>query len=117
MKRSLSYYLKNSKVLIFCSLLMAGCGDQTLYYWDNYDDIVYEYYTDGQPTEAIEKMEMIRLAAQEQSKPLPPTFYAHLSLLYQQVGEGEKFQSLIKEETKAHPEMTGYSEFLLKGVR
>ena len=99
-------------VLLFS--LLSACADKSLYYWNGYEDQLYGYYQDRPPSELIEELEKIKTRAQSQQKPLPPTFYAHLGLLYQKTGQTQKFKDLAREENASYPESTVFMEFLLK---
>ena len=65
-------------VLIFSLSLLSACSNQSLYYWNGYEDQLYEYHQDKPPSELIDKLEKIKARSQSQEKPLPPSFYAHL---------------------------------------
>jgi hypothetical protein len=62
-------------------------------------------------------MEKIKSQSQNQEKPLPPTFYAHLGLLYQKVGQTQKFKELLREEKTNYPESAEFADFFLKRGR
>jgi hypothetical protein len=106
------------KFLTFILLsILAGCAEPTIYYWQGYDDQVYGYFKDKPPSELIVVMEQIKEKSLTQEKPLPPSFYAHLGLLYQKVGQTRKFKALLEDEKAAFPEGSAYANFLLKGIR
>ena len=104
-------------IYAFAILALSACADQSLYYWGNYEDQVYKYYNDGQLSELIDNMEATKIEAGEKGKPLPPTFYAHLGLLYQKTGQAGKFQELMKLESNSFPEGSEFSNFLLRRAR
>jgi len=95
-------------------LFLSACADNSLYYWSGYEDQLYEYYSGKPPSELIEIMENIKVSSPDQDKPLPPTFYAHLGLLYQKTGQTEKFKELAREEKTKFPEGTSFINYLLK---
>lgn len=101
-------------VCLIIGCLASACSDNSIYYWNGYDDQIYEYYKDKPPSELIEAMEAIKTRSEAQEKPLPPTFYAHLGLLYQKVGQTQKFRELALEEKNNYPESTSFINFLLK---
>ena len=101
-------------VLIFSFSLLSACSNQSLYYWNGYEDQLYDYHQDKPPSELIDKLEKIKARSQSQEKPLPPSFYAHLGFLYQKAGQTEKFKELAREEKKQYPESTSFMDFLLK---
>jgi len=102
---------------ISACILLVGCGDPSIYYWKGYDDQVYQYYQGKPLEEQIQALEEIKVSAAGQDKPLPPTFYAHLGLLYQKAGQTLKFKELMEAEKRAFPESTKYNEFLLRRFR
>ena len=105
---------KLATALFFIVSLLAGCSDSSLYYGGDYDDQIHAYYENKPPSELIEGMEKIRGRSQDQDKPLPPTFYAHLGLLYQKTGQTQKFKDLVREEKANYPESAAFADFLLK---
>ena len=94
--------------------ILAGCQSQTLYYWGNYEEQTYNYFKDKPISELIEKLEELKEEASGQEKPLPPTFYAHLGLLYEKSGNTNKFKELLIEEKKKFPESAVFFEMFLK---
>jgi len=95
-------------------LLLSSCADNSLYYWGGYEDQLYEYHKDNPPSELIETMEEIKVRSEAQEKPLPPSFFAHLGLLYQKSGQTQKFKELLREEKALYPEGTSFVDFLLR---
>ena len=94
--------------------ILAGCQSQTLYYWGNYEEQTYDYFKDKPISELVEKLEELKEEASAQEKPLPPTFYAHLGLLYEKSGNTNKFKELLIEEKKKFPESAVFFEMFLK---
>jgi hypothetical protein len=94
--------------------ILAGCQSQTLYYWGNYEEQTYDYFKNKPISELIDKLEELKEKALAQEKPLPPTFYAHLGLLYEKSGNTSKFKELLIEEKKRFPESAVFFEMFLK---
>jgi len=94
--------------------VLAGCQTQTLYYWGDYEKQTYDYFKDEPISELIDKLEALKEEASSQEKPLPPTFYAHLGLLYEKSGNTNKFKELLLEEKRKFPESAVFFEMFLK---
>ena len=94
--------------------ILAGCQTQTLYYWGNYEKQTYDYFKNEPVSELIDKLEALKEEASTKEKPLPPTFYAHLGLLYEKSGNTNKFKELLIEEKRKFPKSAVFFEMFLK---
>ena len=103
------------KVSIFSLVIifLTGCQSQSLYYWDDYEKQTYKYFKDEPISELIDSLEIFMQEASKQEKPLPPTFYAHLGLLYEKTGNTGKFKELLLEEQKKFPESAVFFKMFL----
>ena len=101
-------------ILVCFLTILAGCQTQTLYYWGKYDIQTYDYFNNEPVSELIDKLEALKEEASTQEKPLPPTFYAHLGLLYEKTGNTNKFKELLIKEKQKFPESAVFFEMFLK---
>ncbi len=69
------------------TLTTLGCATKSIYYWDNYESVVYDHYNESaSPLKEIELLRKDEAKSSSTTKPLPPGFYAYLGYLYYQVG-------------------------------
>ncbi|MDH2924257.1 hypothetical protein EV693_101112 [Nicoletella semolina] len=108
------------KKLIACTslVLLAACGsrqDNSLYYWGNYNDIVYSYYEDKNDlSEQEQNLRKIIEKAQEKNKLLAPGIYGHLGLLLAKQGRQSEAQLAFEQENTHFPEARQFIQFLQK---
>jgi hypothetical protein len=77
------------KITLSVALILAtiGCATKSIYYWDNYESVVYDHYNESaSPLKEIELLRKDEAKSSSTTKPLPPGFYAYLGYLYYQVG-------------------------------
>lgn len=101
---------------ILATVFLSGCvsQNQSLYYWDGlYAKSVYEYINqDGDINEQIANLEKLIQKSYEKNRPVAPGVYAHLGLLYSNLGDNAKFISYLDKEAEIYPESRKYIEFL-----
>ena len=108
-------YRRIVPVFVFVACL-SGCANQpeTLYAWGSYESQVYAHQM-GESREAqIEALERDQEKIEASGKVAPPGFYAHLGMLYAEVGNDAKAISCFVTEKTRFPEATAYMDFLLK---
>ncbi|GAB1232593.1 DUF4810 domain-containing protein [Ferrigenium sp. UT5] len=102
---------------VFALALLSGCAHppETLYYWGEYQPVVYAHFNQGQtPEEQIQALEADVEKARAANKPLPPGEQAHLGLLYGLAGQTDRMRAQLVEEKTRFPESGFYIDFLLK---
>ena len=102
-------------VLVIAALL-AGCKSPDIYYWGNYEKVIYGMYAhpDKVPPEAqIAKLEQDEHKAISANKPLPPGFRAQLGYAYYEVGKLDLAQREFEAEKAAFPESAIFMDRLL----
>lgn len=111
---SLQIARKLSLILILLGLGACSPQPKPLYHWGDYEYQVYAYL---QKTSSPEQ----QLAALEKnlhttSNPanIPPGFYAHLGLLYGELGRYADMQRALETEKTLFPESAPFMDFLLK---
>ena len=102
---------------IFATLLV-GCGGESrkpLYYQDGaYSAAVYEYLNEeGDVRAQIASLEKVLQKAYEKNAAVPPGLYAHLGLLYSNIGDDAQARAYFDKEAATFPESRAYIELLL----
>ncbi|MDR1850459.1 MAG: DUF4810 domain-containing protein [Zoogloeaceae bacterium] len=96
---------------------LSGCASsqQALYAWGSYETQVYAYLQEGKSPEAqIEALERDQEKIEASGKTALPGFYAHLGMLYANVGNDAKAIACFVTEKTRFPEATPFMDFLLK---
>jgi hypothetical protein len=111
--------LKLKLVLFAVALLLAGCRSPDIYYWGNYENVIYGVYAhpDKVPPEAqVRIMEADMHKAISMNKPLPPGFHAHLGYAYSQLGKPDLARQEFETEKKQFPESAVFMDRLLDNL-
>jgi len=105
--------------LFFPVLLSAICFSACasvpgpLYSWGNYEDKIYAYLQGESPAAQIGVLQNDLLKIEEKGKKAPPGYYAHLGMLYADVGDhGQAVSCFIVEKTR-FPESAAFMNYLL----
>jgi len=95
---------------------LAGCATppQPLYYWGDYQPVVYSHFKGGSPEAQRARLEQTANKAQSQGQAVPPGFNAHLGLLYLNTGQLDQARAAFQAEAALFPESRPYMEFLLR---
>ncbi|MGG7074080.1 DUF4810 domain-containing protein [Campylobacter sp. 9BO] len=108
------------KALLVASVVVvfAGCSTSStppLYHWDgSYSSSLYSYLNDEySPQEQISMLEKSVQDAYTKNAKVPPGLYAHLGLLYSNLGNTKQMQGYFSKEVELYPEAKNYIEFLL----
>lgn len=103
-------------ILLFGGLL-AGCGEpaRSIYYWDGaLQTSLYEYLIDEyEPQAQIAKLQDSLQKIYETNSAVPPGLYAHLGLLYSNLGNTAQANAYFGKEVQSFPEAKAYIAFLL----
>jgi hypothetical protein len=84
-----------------------------LYSWGNYEDKVYAYLRGESPVAQIGVLQNDLLKIEERGKKAPPGYYAHLGMLYAEVGDhGQAVSCFVVEKTR-FPESAVFMDYLL----
>ncbi len=101
-------------------VLMAGCASQQIYYWGQYEDLLYLQSNEpgkANPQYQIQKMEEDIEKAQSKNLPLPPGFYAHLGYQYLLAGNATKARAGFETEKRKFPESAVLMNRLTKKLK
>lgn len=96
--------------------LLAGCAAPTVYYWGQYEDLLYASYAapgEVPPEQQVALMEEDRQKARSENKPLPPGFNAQLGYLYYQLGKTDEARESFEIEKARFPESAVLMDRLL----
>ncbi|MDR0769772.1 MAG: DUF4810 domain-containing protein [Burkholderiales bacterium] len=101
--------------LVFAAFL-SGCATppQSLYSWGSYESQVYAHLKGESRGAQIEALERDQEKIAASGKTAPPGFYAHLGLLYAEIGDDAKAIASFETEKARFPEAAAYMNFLLK---
>lgn len=103
--------------IVLFALLNQGCAHKAgLYYWGNYEDIVYDIYLN--PGEADVQTQLYRLnetieRAENNGMRVPPGLYAHLGMVYAQAGEANLAREALLQEKALFPESSVFIDGIL----
>jgi hypothetical protein len=99
-------------------MLLCGCqtprSTGTLYEWHGYQPQVYQYFKGESVDRQIIVLEKDLEIMRAHDKVPPPGYYAHLGMLYANVGKGDRAVEMFENEKKSYPESSTYMDFLLK---
>lgn len=112
LKKQYSIYLLFIGIILF----LNGCQSQrnTIYYWDNYQENLYNYTQSDKTshTEQIQSLEHIIEKAKSANKTVPPGLHAHLGLLYFTAGNPDKAIEQLEIEKSLFPESKTFIDFI-----
>jgi len=104
----------------FAITLLSSCATKTIYYWGDYEDLIYtQYQTPGKatPEYQVDIMQADIQEAKSENKPLPPGFYAHLGYQYLQMGKIIEAKNSFEAEKKQFPESAVLMNRFLKKIK
>ncbi len=109
-------YFKLLLLSLVAAPLLAGCRSPDIYYWGNYENVIYGMYAhpDKVPPQAqVDKLEQDEHKAISANKPLPPGFHAQLGFAYFQLGKLDLAQQQFEAEKREFPESAPFIDRLL----
>ncbi|MGC7559239.1 DUF4810 domain-containing protein [Pasteurella sp. PK-2025] len=94
-------------------VLTACHSPQGLYYWGNYNDVIYHYYEkpgefDKQEASLVKIIEK----AKTLNKQVGPGIYGQLGLVQLKQGKAAEAQASFEQEQALYPESTAFIQFL-----
>ena len=111
--------LKLALTFLAAATLLAGCRSPDIYYWGNYENVIYGMYAHPDkvpPAAQVEKREMDLHRATSANKPLPPGFHAHLGYAYYQLGKADLARQEFENEKRQFPESAVFMDRLLANL-
>jgi len=106
----------NGLLILGASLLLSACaqGPQPMYQWEGYQHQVYLYMKgEASAQQQIAEMEGDLQKIRAHGKTPPPGYYAHLGLLYANVGNSAMVVQDFQAEERLFPESAPYMDYLL----
>ena len=100
-------------VLIFIVCLSGCVSSPPLYSWGDYEAQVYAYLNRGNLETQIRILERNRQEIEASGQITPPGFYAHLGMLYAELGNHEMSILYLEGEKARFPESTVFMNLLL----
>lgn len=98
--------------LVACCLFVGACANTgTLYYWGNYENMLYNMYLkpgEATPTVQIERLTQDIQRAESVGKSVPPGLFAHLGFMYVLQGNKEAAYNAFEEEKARFPESAAF---------
>lgn len=101
---------------VLVAALLSGCvtPEPPLYYWGDYQPVVYSHFKGEAPEAQRARLEQTAHRAQSNGQAVPPGFNAHLGLLYLNTGQLDRAQGAFQAEAALFPESKPYMDFLLR---
>lgn len=100
-------FLKRGLVVVFCSTVIGCVTSQPLYYWGNYEEIIYQMYIkpgSADPGSQVQKLKEDVDKASSEGKLVPPGLHAHLGYMYFLQGNTHDALLEFAAEKKLFPE-------------
>ncbi len=107
-------------LLLVLSACLGGCSTHSVYYWGDYESLIYTQYQEpgkALPEYQIEKLQADIQRAKGVNKPLPPGFYAHLGHQYLQIGKTNEARQCFEIEKNQFPESATLMDRFLKKLK
>jgi len=99
-------------LLLFSTLLATGCATkQELYYWGEYEELVYNTYIEpgsADPQTQIDKLTTDLQKTEANGQRVAPGIYAHLGYMYAIQGKDSQSKSAFIKEMALFPESTKF---------
>lgn len=111
--------LRTCAALVLVAAL-TGCSTkpQSLYSWNDYPEHVYAYLKhEASPEEQVLAMESGIQKTNAAQRVLPPGYYAHLGLMYMNVGRTDQALNAWEHEKRVFPESAPYIDYLINNLK
>ncbi|MDR0314290.1 MAG: DUF4810 domain-containing protein [Treponema sp.] len=114
MKKLSIYLIILTLVITVC---LSGCAsNKQIYYWGNYETLIYAYLKGESPGSQLLSLERDRGRIEADGKKAPPGFYAHIGLLHMELGNIAEAILCFETEKYLFPEAATYMDFLLTNL-
>ena len=102
-------------LLLLSAICFSSCNSApgSLYSWGNYEDNIYAWLQGESPAAQISALQNELLKLEQTGKKVPPGYYAHLGMLYAELGERGKAVSCFTVEKTRFPEAAFFMDYLL----
>jgi hypothetical protein len=109
-------YLKIGVLLVSCSL-MTGCAtSEPLYFWGNYEDLIYQMYLEPGSADSATQVAKLKEDINKASnvgKPVPPGLHTHLGYMYFLQSDTHAAVLEFETEKKLFPESAKFIDGLM----
>lgn len=110
--------MKHCALGLAAGFLLAGCQTaRPLYFWGQYEPLIYQSYTAPEkapPEMQVEKLKADLEKARAANLPAHPGLHAHLGYLYYQLGKFDEAQEQFEAEKRLFPESSVFIDQMLK---
>ncbi len=109
-------YLKIGVLSTSCSLLIGCATSEPLYYWGNYEDLIYQMYLEPGSADTgaqVAKLKEDINKASNAGKPVPPGLHAHLGYMYFLQSDTHAAALEFETEKKLFPESATFIDGLM----
>ncbi len=109
---------KQALLLLLSTFLVAGCAtEQELYYWGEYEELVYNTYIEpgsADPQTQINQLTTDLQKTEAAGKRVAPGIYAHLAYMYAIQGKDSQSKSAFMKEMALFPESSKFINGMMK---
>ena len=107
----------NRLVLLISSSIMIGCAtSEPLYFWGNYEDLIYQMYMEPGSADTATQVAKLKEDINKAStigKPVPPGLHSHLGYMYFLQGDTHAAVLELEAEKNLFPESTKFIDGLM----
>lgn len=107
-------------LLAVCCLSFSGCASQSLYYWGEYEDLIYQMYNEtgsADPATQVAKLKEDIGKAGVEGKLVPPGLHAHLGYMYFLEGDTKSAIQEFETEKELFPESATFVDGLMNRIK
>ncbi|MCL2044308.1 MAG: DUF4810 domain-containing protein [Treponema sp.] len=104
-------------VLVFAALFSGCSSSQALYSWGDYENQVHAYLNRENPEAQLRVLERSRQNIESSGKKIPPGFYAHIGMIYAELGSHDMAIDSFEKEKTLFPESAVFMDFILDRYR
>lgn len=113
-------FLKTGALVVSCLILIGCATSESLYYWGNYEEIIYQMYVkpgSADPGTQIQKLKEDLNKASSEGKLAAPGLHAHLGYMY--FLQGDTLDALLEfeAEKKLFPESARFVDGLTGRIK
>lgn len=113
--------LKTLAALTIAALLLSGCAsNKPLYHWGSYEQLILSSYTEpgrAEPLVQIEKLTTGIEQAQANGQKVAPGIFAHLGLMYAELGRVAQSMAAFEQEKLHFPESAIFIDGLMERAK
>lgn len=105
--------------MLVCFATLTGCATNTIYYWGNYQNTLYDYQKDDNNiafNRHKKELEVIINNAPLYKKPVPPGVRFELAIMEQSLGNKSRAIELLTLEKQYFPEAQYYVDKILLSI-